>query len=713
MDASGSVGTQPKEGPFVAKRTAAEKGTAGPALSVEERERLDRQLYRELLLVRLFDERVSTLHRQNKVVGGVYSGIGQEAVVVGACHPLGPGDLTFPLHRDLGVFLTRGVDPAQLMAQILGRRDGLSSGRDSFLHTGDLKLGVVGATSMLGATLPVATGAALGFKIRGEDRVAVAFFGEGSTSRGDFHEALNFAGIHKLPVIYICENNQYAFTTPLRLQMPVETVAERGDAYGIHRSRTNGNDLHRVLEEMDKALHRARSGEGATLIECVTYRIRGHSEHDPARYRGNDEVVEWGARDPVELYELYLEKRGFDVPKLREELREEIRGLIDAAVAFAEASPFPEPDVARTAIFVGPGPGGTEGPEITKNVNTAPSTPILPPLPEPEGEEVEVNYLTAIRNTLAYEMERDPSVFCLGEDIGIGGGAFGVTEGLLDRFGEDRVVDTPISESLIVGGSVGATLVGMRPVAEMQFADFITCGFDQVVNTAATMSYRHGGRFGAPIVIRCPSGARVRGGLFHSQNVEAFFLTTPGLKIVAPSTAADASGLLRSAIHDPNPVIFLEYKYLYRREKARLRGGVAPAVPIGQAAVRRSGSDLTIVTYGQTTLTCLEAAARLASEGADPEVIDLRTVKPLDMEAILTSLRKTGRIVIVHEDRTFCGLGAEISARISEASFDLLDAPIRRVCTADTPYAYSPPLEDAILPSVDGIVEAARAVLEY
>ncbi len=695
----------------MAKRVA-EKSSAPPGKNQEARAELDRELYRKLCLVRLFDERVSILHRQNKVVGGVYSGVGQEAVVVGACHPLRHDDIVFPLHRDMGVFLMRGIEPRLLMAQILARATGLSGGRDSFLHTGDIDKGVVGATSMLGATLPVATGAALGFKTRGEDRVAVAFFGEGSTSRGDFHEALNFAGIHKLPVIYICENNQYAFTTPLRLQMAVETVAERADAYGIKRARTNGNDLHRVLEVMEKAIERARRGEGATLIECVTYRIKGHSEHDPARYRQADEVVEWGARDPIELYELYLEKRGLDLAKLGEEVRGEIRAVLEEAVSFAESSPMPEPAVATSAVFFGPGEGGTVGAPGIRASEKSP-LPVAPFLPEPEGELVEVNYLTAINRTLAYELERDPRVLCLGEDIGMGGGAFGVTEGLLDRFGEDRIIDTPISESLIVGGSVGASLVGLRPVAEMQFGDFITCGFDQLANTAATMCYRHGGQFGVPMVVRCPAGARVRGGLFHSQNVEAFFLTTPGIKIVAPSNAADASGLLRSAIHDPNPVLYLEYKYLYRREKAHLRGGVAPAVPIGEAIVRREGTDLTIVTYGPTVQLCLEAVSRLERDGLRAELIDLRTVKPLDMNTILSSLRKTNRIMVVHEDRYFCGLGAEIAARIADSSFELLDAPIRRVATADTHYAYSPPLEDSILPSADAITRVALELLEY
>jgi 2-oxoisovalerate dehydrogenase E1 component len=674
------------------KKTADKSASGHQALNPEDRQRIDRELYFRLLMVRLFDERVSTLHRQNKVVGGVYSGVGQEAVVVGACQPLRGDDIVFPLHRDMGVFLMRGIDPGILLAQILGRRDGLSGGRDSFLHTGDLARGVVGATSMLGATLPVATGAAMGFRTLGQDRVAVAFFGEGSTSRGDFHEALNFAGIHKLPVVFICENNQYAFTTPLRLQMPVETVAERADAYALRRMRTNGNDLFRVIEAVEAAVNRARHGEGSTLIDCVTYRIKGHSEHDPARYREAEEVVEWGARDPIELYELYLEKRGYDMTAMGPEVRAEVKAIIDQAVEFAEASPYPEPETALSAVFLEP-----------RGV----------PTPNPEAEEIEVTYLSAINKTLAWEMEHDARVICLGEDIGIGGGAFGVTEGLLDLFGDERIIDTPISESLITGGSVGASLVGLLPVAEMQFADFISCGFDQVVNSAATMAYRHAGKFGAPIVVRCPAGARIRGGLFHSQNVETFFLGTPGIKIVAPSNASDASGLLRSAIHDPNPVIFLEYKYLYRREKAKLPGGVAEPVPIGKAVVRREGRQVSIVTYGPTTQLCLEAAAQLEKDGFDPEVIDLRTVKPLDMDTILASVAKTARLLIVHENRYFCGLGAEIAAQVADSAFTWLEAPVRRVCTADTHYAYSPPLEDAILPSVEGIASAARGLIEF
>ncbi len=592
--------------------------------------------------------------------------------------------------------------------------------------------GVIGATSMLGATLPVATGVALAFKIRRRPNLSVALFGEGSTSRGDFHEALNFAGIHKLPVLFLCENNLYAFSTPTRLQMPVETVAERAEAYGMKGVRVNGNDLLRVLSVTEEAARRARAGEGPTLIECVTYRIHGHCEHDPARYREQEELVEWGGRDPIELYELYLEKRGYDVAAMREETRAEVREIADRAIAFAEASPFPDPQEALEAIWCNPDtvpcrscvrshptapyrrsgrvrgrpPRARRDPR--RNDALGPDGGSDPALRSKEG----TTYIEALRRALDEEMERDENVILLGEDIGIVGGAFGVTEGLIDKFGEERVIDTPITESLIVGGAVGAAIVGMRAVAEMQFADFISCGFDQIVNTAATMSYRHAGRVARRLVVRAPSGARIRGGLFHSQNVESFFLSTPGLKIVAPATAADASGLLQSAIRDDNPVIFLEYKYLYRREKADL-SAVEDLVPIGDAVVRRPGSHLSIVTYGPTLPLCLEAAETLAAEGIDAEVIDLRTVKPLDMEAILASVRKTGRLLIVHEDRCFSGLGAEIAARVAEETFDALDAPIVRVTTPDTHYAYSPPLEDAILPDAGKILAAARQIRRY
>jgi pyruvate/2-oxoglutarate/acetoin dehydrogenase E1 component/TPP-dependent pyruvate/acetoin dehydrogenase alpha subunit len=696
------------------------------------RPRPDRELYEALCLVREFDDRVSILHKQGKIVGGAYSGRGQEAIQVGICQVLQDGDVIFPLHRDLGVPLLRGIDPGVLMAGLLGRRDGLSGGRDSFLHTGDPSKGVIGATSMLGATLPVATGVALAFRIRRRPNISVALFGEGATSRGDFHEALNFAGIHKLPVLFLCENNFYAYSTPTRLQMPVETVAERAEAYGMRGVRVNGNDLLRVLSVTEEAVRRARAGEGPTLIECLTYRIHGHSEHDPARYREQEELVEWEGRDPIELYELHLAKRGHDVAAMREETKAKVRETADRAIAFAEASPFPDPREALEAIWCNPnsvpaGPPADPGAPRRSGGPTESSAglPVRAAIPDgtmhwdqtagvdsPARSKEGTTYIEALRRALDEEMERDENVILIGEDIGALGGAFGVTKGLIEKFGGERVIDTPISESLIVGAAIGAGIVGMRAVAEVQFADFISCGFDQIVNTAATLSYRHSGRVASRLVIRAPSGARIHGGLFHSQNVEAFFLSTPGLKIVAPATAEDARGLLKSAIRDDDPVIFLEYKYLYRRERAEL-SAAEDLVPIGVAAVRRPGRDLSIVTYGPTLPYCMEAAATLAGEGIEAEVIDLRSLKPLDMDAIRTSVRKTGRLMIVHEDRRFSGLGAEISARLAEEDFEALDGPILRVTTPDTHYAYSPPLEEAILPDTEKILAAARKLGGY
>ncbi|HWN82936.1 MAG TPA: dehydrogenase E1 component subunit alpha/beta, partial [Candidatus Udaeobacter sp.] len=607
-------------------------------------------------------------------------------------------------------------DPGKLLAQLMAKRDGLSGGRDNFTHSGDLGLGVLGASSMLGATLPVACGAGLRFKMLEEPRVAVTFFGEGSTARGDFHEALNFAGIHKLPVVFVCENNHYAYSTPQELEMPVETVAERAVAYGMKGTRVNAQDLNRVLEEAEKAITRARNGEGPTLVECLTYRHKGHSEHDPARYRPEEELAEWEGRDPIELFALYLEKRGLDVDALTAEVQAEAQAEIDQAVAFAEASPYPEgPEALRHLVYEGePLPDRvTKEPAEHAAVVAAAFAAANPPAEPAKAPADTITYLDAINEALFEEMTRDPTVFVLGEDVAQLGGAFGVTRGLLDRFGPARVIDTPISESLIIGASAGAAVLGLRPVSEMQFADFISCGFDQLVNTAATFCYRHGGRAKVPMVVRLPAGGRIHGGLFHSQNPESFFLSTPGLVIVAPATVEDAKGLLKSAIRGNDPVIYLEYKSLYRHLKAA-RPGPDTLTPIGEAAVRRPGTDLTIVTYGPALGFCMEAAEKLAAEDkAEAEVIDLRTLKPLDMPAIARSVEKTSRVLIVHEDRRFNGLGAEIAARIAEELFHVLDAPVKRVASADAHYPYAPTMEDWALPDTPKILAAARSLLTY
>ena len=631
-----------------------------------------------LKLMRAFDLRLSILVKQGKVRSGVYTGIGQEAIIVGTCFALRKEDFICPLHRDLGSFLMKGVEPRAMMSQMFGKATGLSKGRDSALHSGVSELGIFGNTSMLGANLPVAAGLGLTFKMEKTDNVVVAYFGEGASNTGDFHEALNFAGVQRLPIVFVCENNLYAYSVPVEKSMAIDDVADRAESYGFDGVSINGNDVLAVYQSTQGALARARNGEGPTLIECKTYRWHGHSEHDKAFYRTDEELAMWKSRDPIPTFTTYLqagnisergEAEGNRRPRGGDDRR--CRGICDERAG---------PRVPRTRSRIS--------------------------MPK------ELTYLEAIREALAEEMRRDPKVFVLGEDVGEYGGAFGVTQGLFQEFGESRVIDTPISESAIVGISIGASLRGYRPVAEMQFADFISCGFDQIVNQAATLRYRYGGRASVPIVVRAPSGGNVGGGLYHSQNPEAWFIHRPGLKVVAPSTPFDAKGLLKAAIRDDNPVVYFEHKYLYRRAKGAVPEG-DEIVPIGVAATRREGDDITLLTYGAMVQPSLEAADRLSKDGVEVEVIDLRTLLPFDKDAILRSVEKTNRAMIVHEDVKTLGIGAELSAVIMEERFDALDAPVMRVTYPDTHCPFSNVLEAFNLPDADKITAALRKLAEY
>ena len=649
-------------------------------------EQKDRELYRWLRLIREFEDRISALDKQGKLMGGVYSGKGQEAVTVGFCHDLRWDDWIFPLHRDLGAYLVKGADPKRLMAQIFGKRDGFAKGKDSYLHGGDLSNGIFGSTSMLAATLPVAAGMAYKFKIRKEDRVAIAFFGEGASSRGDVHEAMNFAGVHKLPVVFVCENNFYAYSTPNELQFGVDDVADRAVGYGFKGEVVSGNDLHAVMKSAAKAIARARKGDGPTLVECKTYRYHGHSEHDRADYRSEEEVITWESRDPIFLWENYLEMRKYDIESDPEG---NFRG--------GQADRGGGGRVRRGQS----GPGGARGdgrPVRHADRHGGPVTML-------------VTYIEAIRQAMDEEMARDRNVMLLGEDVGVLGGAFKTSAGLLEKHGADRVVDTPISESLIIGAGVGLAVQGMRPILELQFIDFISCGFDQIVNTAATLRYRHGGQTACPIVIRGPSGGGVHGGLYHSQNPEAWFCHVPGLKVVAPATAYDAKGLLKSAIRDDDPVLYFEHKFLYRRIKEEI-----PAedfvVPIGKAALRKEGRDLTVITYGAPVHAVMKAARDMASE-VDIEVIDLRTLLPIDWAAVKASARKTGKVLIVHEARLTGGIGGEVAARIAQDCFEDLDGPVMRLCARDVHTPFAPAMEEYVLPNQEKITEAIRKLAAY
>ena len=583
-------------------------------------------LFRYMVMMRACEERALSLYKQGKVPGSFYDGRGQEAISVGAAFVLGPMDRMCILHRDLGAHLVRGVTPDRYLGNYMGRSCGVTGGKDGNMHFGDRRLGCVGMVSMLPDMALVACGMALAFKTRREPRVAMTFFGEGSTANGQWHEAMNFAGIHRLPVVFLLENNRFAYSTPNELEFAVDPV-ERAHTYGFPGVNVDGNDVEAVFGAALQATERARGGEGPTLIECQTMRMHGHGAHDDMRYVPKEMFEEWERRDPIDRYaERLVADHAFSAEEI-DGVRSEVRALVDECAAKALDSPLPDPRLATEGVFAdaweplgdGKAPwsywahggrangdvaGTNGGGRAMSGTTTASAT----------GE---MTYLEAISDALRHEMARDPSVLCIGEDIGAFGGAFKVTDGFVEEFGAERCIDTPLAESAIIGTAVGAAVEGLRPVCEMQFADFISCGFDQLVNVAAKLHYRQG--IAVPIVVRLPSGGGFSGGPFHSQNPEAWFLQTPGLKVVAPATAADAKGLLISAIRDPNPVCYLEHKGLYRHVKGEVPQG-EHTVPIGEARVAREGAELTVIAYGSSVHLALQAAEELGRghRGARP-----------------------------------------------------------------------------------------------
>lgn len=707
--------------------------------------------YALMKLTREFDARFESLLLTGRVAKW-YSAIGNEAITVPAGLALEPGDVLCSLHRDVGAILALYLDAARcfpgeslgepdgrrpepelllrrLACQVLGRDEGFSRGIERSYHYGhfDPAAGIlhVGMISHLGAMIPVAAGCAFALKKAGTDRVAINFIGEGGTSTGDFHEALNLAAVWKLPLVLVVENNRYAFSTPARQQYACLQLSDRGVGYGIPAETVDGNDPEAMVKALESAVARARTGKGPTLLEAMVGRLRGHAEGDGSmKVVPPDELAIYQALDPVPAYARRLEADGALDAERRARLDARARDLVERAIEYALAAAHPDPAVAFRPVFAeqdGPPLLATrsaaadlddtavstvrvaataEGPAAMAAFTGAPSEPVG------EGE---ITYLEGLREALLEEMERDPSVILLGQDIGAFEGAFRVTRGLHARW-PARVLDTPISESGTLGLAAGAALLGWRPVVEMQFADFVACGFNQIVNVLAKLFYRF--ERPCPVVIRLPAGGGVGAGPFHSQNPEAWFAHVAGLKVVCPATAADAKGLLKAAIRDPNPVIFCENKYLYRRIKERLPHGEA-LTPLGRARVARQGSDLTLIGWGTQVWTALEAAEVLAGEGISSEVVDLRTLVPFDAETVLASARKTGRVIVVHEAQETGGFGGEVAARIADAAFAWLDAPIRRVAFPDRPSPYSRVLEQALAPGATRLVAAARELAAW
>jgi 2-oxoisovalerate dehydrogenase E1 component len=670
----------------------APRPSAAPAAAGIDDAELAR-LYRALLVPRLIEEKMLRLLRQGRL-SKWFSGIGQEAIAVGVVAALDDGDFVLPLHRNLGVFTGRHVDLDRLLRQLLGREGGLTAGRDRSFHFGTLEHCIVGMISHLGAMLPVADGLALAGRLRGERRVVAVFSGDGGTSEGDFHEALNLAAVWRLPVIFVVENNGWGLSTPTSEQYACADLADRAVGYGMPGAVIDGNDVLAVIAAVGEAAERGRRGEGPTLLEAKTYRMRGHEEASGTDYVPPDDLARWERLDPLLRLESVLDGRGVLPAGERDGLRSEFAAEVDARVEAALAAPEPDSTVEQetAAVWASPAP--------------ARSDRRRPPV----GQPIELRYLDAISDGLREAMRADGRVVLLGQDIAGYGGAFKVTEGFVAEFGPERVRNTPIIESGALGCALGLALDGFHPMVEMQFGDFISCGFNQVVNNLATTHYRWGAP--VPVVIRAPVGGGMGAGPFHSQNIEGFFANVPGLRIVAPATPADAKGLLLSAFDDPNPVLFLEHKALYRAERGPVPAGWH-TVPLGEAGIVRPGRDATVITYGIGVRWAIEAAGLLAEDGiGDIEVVDLRTLRPWDTATVLASVERTGRALVLHEAPQTGGFGGEIAAVIGERAFGFLDAPVMRVGSTDTPVPFSRRLE-ALHSARGRLLPALRSLLAY
>ncbi|MBL7712766.1 MAG: dehydrogenase E1 component subunit alpha/beta [Chitinophagaceae bacterium] len=645
------------------------------------------QLYTELLRPRMIEEKMLVLLRQGRI-SKWFSGIGQEAIAVGTTLALDEDEYIMPLHRNLGVFTARKIPFAKLFMQWQGSKDGFSKGRERSFHFGTNEYHICGMISHLGPQMALADGVALAHKLNKEAKVSVAFSGDGGTSEGDFHEALNVAAVWNLPVIFIIENNGYGLSTPVNEQYACAQLADRAVGYGMKGITIDGNNILEVYNTVKEAREYCIKEQKPILIECMTFRMRGHEEASGVKYVPKELFETWGKKDPLSNYEQYLQQEGLlsdqDIERIREGIRKEIEDGI--AEGFAAAAIVPD-----TAEEVN---------DIYKAHNGAARAP--------QGNaSSEMKMIQAISDAMRISMKKYPELVLMGQDIAEYGGAFKVTEGFVEEFGKERVRNTPICESAIVGAALGLSLKGYKSMMEMQFADFVTVGFNQIINNLAKIHYRWGQN--ADVVVRMPTGGGVGAGPFHSQSNEAWFVHTPGLKVVYPSTPEDAKGLLIASFDDPNPVIFFEHKALYRSVSGPVPEGDY-SVEIGKARLVQEGSDASIITYGSGVHWAKEYAAKHPELSLD--ILDLRTLLPLDYEAIKASVARTGKVMILHEDTLIGGIGGELSAWITEHCFKQLDAPVLRCASLDTPVPFSIELEQNFLAKAR-IEEVMKKLLAY
>ncbi len=643
-------------------------------------------LYRALRLPRAVEDKMLRLIRQNRL-SKWFSGYGQEAIAVGCASALRETDWLLPMHRNLGVWTTRGVPLRPLFCQLMGREGGFTKGRDRTFHVGLPERHIVGMISHLAAMLPVADGFGLAARLGGTDNtpadgVALAFTGEGATREGDFHEALSLAAVWKLPVIFVVENNGYGLSTPTADAVPVENIADAAAGYGMPGVVVDGNDIEAVIAVIKHAAWRGRQGLGPTLVEAKTFRMRGHEEASGTKYVPEALFAEWAPRDPLARFRARLLEGGVaeaELDAIDAELVAEIETVAEWALTQPEVTSTPEAEAAD--LFAAPAIG-------------LPTT-------TPEAPRAEQRFIDALSSGLRNAMDADPRTVLMGQDVAEYGGVFKLTAGFVERFGRERVRNTPIIESGALGAALGLAVAGFTPIVEMQYADFITCGFNQIVNNLATTHYRWGQAVN--VTIRAPFGGGIGAGPFHSQSPEAWFCHVPGLKVVVPGSPEDAKGLLRAAIADPNPVLFFEHKALYRGLKGAVPEGDY-AIPLGEARTVREGRDLTLVTWGVGVSWAERVAETFAARGAEIEILDLRTLVPYDRAAVLESVGKTGRLVVLHEAARTGGFGSEVASEVAEAAFTLLDAPPARVGGADLPIAFSKQIEAEVY--------SARARLE-